>query len=370
MVFMAYTWGCPKYSELLSDLSSKAIRKNVHQLNPNWLYYSELRYGQTISKSEDLDKPFKLCLDHWWHTRSSLMIYVQPIQPKNWFKPIRPGSLRRIALSEITEVANSLLGQHKGDETHYWRTSPKIGWMILSVETFDLPLVNDHIAGWNISIFNRNTSSKRGHFPASYISLLECRWRLYLWCADLHSRSASSFQKKKLNGQWGVGVNNRSGSHILQCNFYSTTIQYIIIIISRDLRSMPMPLFFHPPLVNWSPVSNPGTCLRQPIVRFRSIKGTNPRTSYLGLWTRETRKDETSRSGQIGDLKGNLAWWNIIIWPDQDSPRSCFFDTNIRIVQIQNGKKSNEECPEAGVIKPRNHGEILHIINGTDFLSR
>ena len=74
----------------------------------------------------------------------------------------------------------------------------------------------------------------------------------------------------------------------------------------------------------------------------RSIKGTNPRTSYLGLWTREAKKDETSRSGQIGDLtghgppkgswgreiplfQGNQGWWNIIIWPDQDSPRSSFF---------------------------------------------
>ena len=150
MVFMAYTWGCPKYSELLSDLSSKAIRKNVHQLNPNWLYYSELRYGQTISKSEDLDKPFKLCLDHWWHTRSSLMIYVQPIQPKNWFKPIRPGSLRRIALSEITEVANSLLGQHKGR----WNTF---------LEDFTQNWVDDSFSGdfWF-------TSGKRSHSWLEY----------------------------------------------------------------------------------------------------------------------------------------------------------------------------------------------------------
>ena len=38
------------------------------------------------------------------------------------------------------------------------------------------PLVNDHIAGWNFPIFNRtNIDSIRGpHFPASYVSLLEC----------------------------------------------------------------------------------------------------------------------------------------------------------------------------------------------------
>ena len=47
-----------------------------------------------------------------------------------------------------------------------------------------------------------------------------------------------------------------------------------------------------------------------------------------------------------------------------------FFDTNIRTLQIQNGKKTNEECPEVGMFETKNHGEILHIINGTDFLSR
>ncbi len=38
------------------------------------------------------------------------------------------------------------------------------------------PLVNDHIAGWNIPIFNRKyIDSIRGpHFPASYIRLPEC----------------------------------------------------------------------------------------------------------------------------------------------------------------------------------------------------
>ena len=33
---------------------------------------------------------------------------------KDLILPIQPGSLRRIALSEITEVVKSLLGQNKG----------------------------------------------------------------------------------------------------------------------------------------------------------------------------------------------------------------------------------------------------------------
>ena len=123
----------------------------------------KLALADRFKKSEDLDKPFKFCLDHWWHMRSGLMIFVQPSQPKISFCPSSQVLYDALLYPKSPRWPSLCWAKTRGDEKHFWRTSVDDSF---SGDFLICPLVNDHIAGWNISIFNRKYIFKAGPFSS------------------------------------------------------------------------------------------------------------------------------------------------------------------------------------------------------------